>query len=120
MVSNEDVVLLLEDDDDTRSLLGNLLESEGYKVVGFPNGAEALKYLEHAELPCLVILDLRMPVMDGAEFRAIMLKDARLSKVPAIVVTAFDPSAAASLAAQRVLKKPVNLQSLLRVVREYC
>ncbi len=120
MISGEEVVLLLEDDDDARTLLGDLLESEGYKVVSFANGAEGLKYLEHAELPCLVILDLRMPVMDGAEFRAIMLKDPRLSKIPAIVVTAFDPSAAASLAVQRVFKKPVNVQSLLRVVREYC
>jgi len=120
MVSIEDVVLLLEDDDEARTLLGDLLESEGYKVVSFSNGAEALKYLEHAELPCLVVLDLRMPVMDGAQFHAIMLKDPRLSKVPAIVVTAFDPSAAANLAVKRVLKKPVNVESLLRVIRQYC
>ena len=70
MATDKDVVLVVEDEEEARSFLTQILEFEGHKVVGFPNGAEALSYLAKAELPCLIVLDLRMPVMSGPEFRA--------------------------------------------------
>ena len=112
--------MVVEDDEQARRLLSQILEFEGFSVVGFANGAEALRYLEKSEPPCLIILDLRMPVMDGSEFRAAMLRDPRLAKIPAVVVTAFDPSAARELSALRVFKKPVDVEALLGVVRENC
>ena len=120
MVSAEDTVMLVEDDVQARSLLREILEMEGFKVVAFSNGYEALNYLRDEEAPCLVVLDLRMPVMDGTQLRSAMLKDPRLARIPVIVVTAFDGRAAAGLSVLKVLKKPVDVDALLSLVKEYC
>ncbi|HUN56886.1 MAG TPA: response regulator [Candidatus Binataceae bacterium] len=113
-------VLVIEDEDEARTFLVQILEYEGFSVLGFANGAEALNYLAQSEEPCLIVMDLRMPVMDGPRFRTAMLQDQRLAKVPVVVVTAMDPSAAAGLSAQRVLRKPVDVDALLAVIRQYC
>jgi CheY-like chemotaxis protein len=120
MVSHQDEVMVIEDEQESRTYLVRLLQLEGFKVVAFSNGAEALNYLGHSAPPCLIILDLRMPMMDGLQFRSAMLQDPRLAKVPVIVVTAFEPSAAASLSAVRVFRKPVDVDALLGTVRENC
>src|SRR6266481_6550298 len=95
--TNDDTVLVVEDDDETRAALIQLLEIEGFKVLGFANGAEALDYMHKSEEPCLVVMDMRMPVMDGPALRAALLLDPRLAVVPLVVVTAYDPSAASGL-----------------------
>ena len=120
MVSSEDTVLVVEDEGSTRSLLIQILEFEGFKAIGCANGAEALDYLAHSEPPCLIVLDMRMPVMDGPQFRSSMLRDPRLAKIPVVIVTAFDPSSAANLSPIRVLRKPVDVDALLGVVRANC
>ena len=120
MVSKQDEVMLLEDDQESRTFLARLLQLEGFKVVAFSNGAEALSHLEQAEPPCLIILDIKMPVMDGSQFRAAMLQEPKLAKIPVIVVTALEPPAASSLSALRVFRKPVDVDALLGVVRENC
>jgi CheY-like chemotaxis protein len=61
-----------------------------------------------------------MPVMDGAQFRAAMLRERRLANIPVVVVTAFEPPAAANLGALRVFRKPVDVDALLNTVRENC
>jgi CheY-like chemotaxis protein len=61
-----------------------------------------------------------MPVMDGRHFRAAMLQQPRFAKIPVIVVTALDVAAARDLNAVRVLRKPVDIDALLNVVRAYC
>jgi CheY-like chemotaxis protein len=63
-------ILVVEDEEESRQALMQLLELEGFKVVGASNGAEAMDYLSVAELPCLIILDLPMPVMSGRQLRA--------------------------------------------------
>ena len=120
MPAHRDEVVVIEDERDTRVFMAELLELEGFKVAAFANGAEALNYLGHSGPPCLIILDMRMPVMDGPQFRAEMLKDARIAQVPVVVVTAFDPSAAASLTALRVFRKPIDVEALLGTVRTLC
>lgn len=120
MVSAEDTVLVIDDEASTRSLLIEILEFEGLKAIGFADGAEALDYLASAQPPCLIVLDMRMPVMDGPEFRAALLRDPRLARIPVVIVTALDPSSAAGLSAVRVLRKPVDLEALLSVVRKNC
>lgn len=115
-----DKVMVVEDEREQRSYLVQLLELEGFQVVAFSNGAEALNYLAHSTPPCLIILDMRMPVMDGAQFRSAMLQDPRLAKIPVVVVTAFEPSAAANLSVLRVFRKPVDVDALLSTVRENC
>jgi CheY-like chemotaxis protein len=120
MVSHEDLIVVVEDEPESRALLVMLLQLEGFKVVAFPNGGEALHYLANSAPPCLVIFDIRMPVMDGTQFRSAMLQDPRLAKIPAVVVTAFEPLATENLAALRVFRKPLDFDALLSTVRKSC
>jgi CheY-like chemotaxis protein len=119
-VNDEADVMLVEDDPDSRTDLAELLELQGYKVVAFANGAEALDHLVQFSPPRLIVTDLRMPVMDGSRFRSALLRDAELAKIPVIVVTAFAPPAATSLSALRVLRKPLDLKALFTTIRENC
>ncbi|HZP44826.1 MAG TPA: response regulator [Candidatus Binataceae bacterium] len=121
MTAVDDVVMVIEDEPATRTFMAELLRLEGFKVIACENGAEALQYLvQSLHLPCLIIMDMRMPVMDGPTFRAAMLADARLAEVPVVVVTAYEPAAAARLAARRVFRKPVDVVALLATVKEFC
>jgi CheY-like chemotaxis protein len=113
-------VLVVEDEEEARTFLVQILEYEGFKVRGFGNAREALNYLAYADEPCLIVTDLRMPVMDGPRFRAALLRDPRLAKIPVVVVTALDPSAATGLGALRVLRKPVDIEVLVSVIKEHC
>ena len=120
MIVHADKVMLVEDDLETRTFLGQILELEGFEVVTFSNGLQALDYLAQSAPPCLIILDLRMPIMDGPQFRAAMLADPRFALIPVIVVTAFEPSSAAALSALRVFRKPLDVTALLGVIRKNC
>jgi CheY-like chemotaxis protein len=115
-----DTVLVVEDEEEARTSLVEILEFEGFRVLGFSNGAEALRYLEQAEQPCLILMDIRMPVMDGPQLRSALLRDQRLAKIPVVVVTALEPSVAAGLSALRVFTKPLDIDALLSVVRSNC
>ena len=121
MAARKETIVLVEDDDEARGLFAEILQTEGFNVAAFANGRDALGHLRSAEAPCLMILDLKMPVMDGAELRTVMLQDRRLAKIPAVMVSAFaQPANTANLSLVRVLKKPVDVAALLRVVRQYC
>ncbi|MGE5140239.1 MAG: response regulator [Rudaea sp.] len=120
MPAIQDTVLVVEDEEEARTCLMQILELEGFRVLGFSNGAETLEYLGHSAQPCLIVMDIRMPVMDGSQLRSALLRDPRLAKIPVIVVTALEPSAAAGLAALRVFRKPVDIDALVHVVRQNC
>jgi CheY-like chemotaxis protein len=120
MAGGEAKIMLVEDDAEARECLGEILELEGFKVVPFANGAEAFDYLTHAPLPRLIIMDMRMPRMDGPQFRAAMLRDPRLARIPVVVVTAYDPPIAARLSVSKVFRKPIDINALVDVVRQYC
>jgi two-component system chemotaxis response regulator CheY len=110
--------LLVEDDDDFREGLADILRSEGYSVRCAANGLEALDYLKAAEqAPNVILLDLMMPVMDGWDFRQRMLAEASLADIPVILLSAMrDLPTAASLQAAGTLHKPVELGQLLQMV----
>jgi CheY-like chemotaxis protein len=120
MAADANTVLVVEDEEEARTSLVQILEFEGFGVVGFSNGAEALEYLAQSGQPCLIVMDIRMPVMDGPQLRSTMLRDPRLAKIPVIVVTALEPSAAAGLSALRVFRKPLDVDALVSVVRQHC
>lgn len=112
------VVLVVEDEDQARDFLTEILTIEGFKAIGFPNGAEALTYLETAATkPSVIVLDILMPVMNGRQLRAEMLKKKELAKIPVIVVTALDPSEARDLKPIRVFPKPIDVDALVNAVR---
>jgi CheY-like chemotaxis protein len=94
MADGREFVVVADDEAEARDVLQQILELEGFEVEGFANGAEALDYLNHSVQPCVIILGLLMPVMNGPQFRAAMLKDPRLAAIPIVVVTALEPTAA--------------------------
>jgi CheY-like chemotaxis protein len=115
-------VLLVEDDPDIRQAMKFLLELDGLRVATAANGAQALSKLRGGLRPCLILLDLMMPVMDGFEFRKQQMQDAALSAIPVVVYSGhYNPQAsAARLGASAYLQKPLDVDALLRLVEEHC
>lgn len=115
-------ILVVEDDPTIREVLVEVLGEHGYEAVGVGNGREALDTLASpAERPCVILLDLMMPVMDGRSFREEQLQIPELSHIPVIVISAhLDQTVATDLHADIYLKKPVRLADVLQSVRAYC
>jgi CheY-like chemotaxis protein len=113
-------VLIVEDDEDLREMMAQLLTIEGFQAATVANGKEALDYLHEQDRPEVILLDLMMPVMDGWEFRRKQQADPSLAGVPVIVLSAIDPARAARVDADAFLKKPLDFDRLLDLVRGYC
>jgi CheY-like chemotaxis protein len=112
-------ILIVEDDDSIRTTLKVALEVNGYTVFAATNGKEGLEELSNIPRPCLILLDLMMPVMDGWEFVAMVDETLALASIPVIVITAFRENAR-SIKAKEIIKKPVDLDILFDIVRQYC
>jgi CheY-like chemotaxis protein len=113
-------ILVVEDDKDLRDSLRDALELEGYVAVCVENGQAALRYLATGARPCVILLDLMMPVMDGWAFRQELLKDQELAAIPVVVMTAATPAHAAAIAAEAVIYKPLHMGRVVDVVQEHC
>jgi CheY-like chemotaxis protein len=113
-------VFVVEDDVDTRDMLGRFLELEGYRVEVASNGRHALDRLASGVTPCVIVLDLMMPVMDGWQFRQAQTADRELSRIPVIVVSAAGKDRMADIDAHAHLTKPVDLDQLLATRSECC
>jgi CheY-like chemotaxis protein len=114
-------VLVVDDDVDIRETLCAVLEASGYPVVTAENGRDALDKIAKGGRPCLVLLDLMMPVMDGLEFLAKGLESGAIVGVPVVVITAYDQlGARAADTTAAVLKKPFDLGVLLSWVERFC
>ena len=109
-------VLVIEDEEIVRESLGLVLEQAGYEVSFAENGRDALDGLYAQSLPDIIVLDLRMPVMDGWEFRAIQKDDPDLGLIPIVAVSADGTAQAAAISAQAYLRKPVDAKLLLRTI----
>ena len=119
----ESLVLIVEDDLDLRESIAEVLEDNEFRPLGASNGREAMERLRtDADKPCLILLDMMMPVMDGWEFRAIQREDPELGSIPVVVMTAHVDlqQAAEQLSAAACLKKPVQLDTLLDIVQRFC
>ncbi|MGZ3440574.1 MAG: response regulator [Polyangia bacterium] len=110
-------ILIVEDDAEVREGMMILLEESGYRIEAVANGQEALDVMQ-SRLPCLVLLDLMMPVMTGWALHAAMRDDERLKVVPVCVVSAVASHAPAD--ADCVLEKPVQVPKLLEAVASLC
>ena len=120
-------VLIVEDDPDVREMLSTLLSTEGFHAVAAEDGLEALHLLRAVrhrapEVPCLVLLDLKMPRLGGDEFRRAQLGDPTVASVPVAVMSgAVDlEQRAQDLGAVATVAKPINIDRLMDVVRRYC
>jgi len=113
-------VFVVEDDVDTRDMMGRFLELEGFNVEVAANGKQALERLSAGVHPCVILLDLMMPVMDGWQFRSQQIRDASLASIPVIVVSAAGKDRIGDIQANAYLSKPVDLEQLLAQVSVYC
>lgn len=113
-------ILVVEDDRDIREALRQALEVEGYTVSVAENGVVGLALLALAPRPCLVLLDLMMPVMNGLEFLRELRQDEVLATIPVVMVTAYGELAAEARGAVGLVKKPIDLDVLLEFVMQYC
>lgn len=112
-------ILVVEDEVDVRAFVEMVLEEEGYDVAVAGNGQQALEEVRRRK-PSLILLDMRLPVMDGWEF-ARRLRAELGSNIPVIVMTALhDPAAAArQIDARGYLRKPFDIDQLLRTVEKH-
>jgi CheY-like chemotaxis protein len=113
-------VLIVEDDDDLCEFMNYLLTSNGYETVCAHNGRDALDQMRSCK-PCLVLLDLHMPVMDGFEFRWHQLRDPSCASIPVVAVTAhFDPRDVERRLGVKCLRKPFAIDHILTEVQRAC
>jgi len=110
-------LLLVEDDSELRSSLAELLETDGYDVIGAANGSEALEYLKKSPAPDLILLDLMMPVKDGWQFRVEQRRDPALASIPVVALSADDTPKAIAIHAEAYIKKPFQYPALLEAIR---
>jgi CheY-like chemotaxis protein len=117
-------ILVVEDEAEIRLSLKEALEWEGYRVISAANGREALERLlrmNDPNAPCVILLDLMMPVMNGWEFAAALKADDVRADIPIVVVTAFpDEAQQKTVGEEEVVSKPVDLDRLLVLVSRYC
>lgn len=109
-------ILVVDDEAGLRETLATFLEGEGYLVLTAGNGAEALELLDRADL---IVSDVRMPTMGGGEL--LLRLRVREAPQPVLLLSGYsdlDSRVAASLGALTLLRKPIDLRELGRLVRE--
>ena len=117
VTTTQAVVLIVDDDEDIRDALKDLLEDEGYRVLTADNGRDALETLAGGAAPRVILLDLMMPVMDGWQFRIEQKKDPLLAAIPVVVITAAGDVGEMDV---DVVPKPIDLERVLGAVARHC
>lgn len=115
-------VLVIEDDPDMREIERTALTCSGHEVVVATNGREGLRALE-GQRPCVILLDLMMPVMDGLTFLAERKRRQVAADVPVVCVSAGGAdilNQALRLGAKECIHKPADLDDLCERVSHYC
>jgi CheY-like chemotaxis protein len=110
------LLLLVDDDDNARTILASTIAARGYRVLECATGLEAVASLQAGELPDLILLDLHMPVMDGWEFRVWLLQRNECAHIPLIVLSGDRSAKARALRADAFLPKPLSLEAVLQTV----
>lgn len=114
------MILIVDDEPSLAEALSSVLEDEGYAVTAAPNGAAALHAMHGGLRPCLAILDLMMPTMNGWELRAAMLADPQLAEIPVAIVSAHVRGDMPDLAPAAVIQKPFELAQIIALANQYC
>jgi CheY-like chemotaxis protein len=119
VTASSPLVLVIDDDDDVREGLVVLLESAGYTAAGAANGDEALAMLRAGSEPCLILLDLWMPVKTGWGFRMEQMREPRLARIPTVVLSA-DEARRDMHGVAATLPKPLDFAQLFDLVEYHC
>ena len=116
-------VLVVEDDAYTRDTLTEVLEKDGFAVQTASNGRDAFEVLHSASTkPCVILLDMMMPVMDGWEFRKAQRNDPELASIPVAVFSAQPniEAAARFVEAAACFRKPLSVDDLIDTLDSLC
>jgi CheY-like chemotaxis protein len=116
-------VLVVDDDPDIRESLETVLGIHGHAVASAADGSEAITFLrQDGPQPCVILLDLMMPGMNGFDFRAQLEADPMLAEIPVVIITGAGilvDERANTLHAE-ILRKPFDLKALLKTVERFC
>lgn len=120
--SHRHMILLVDDDEDTRTGVAELLRLDGYEIFEAADGQEALRHLHGGLRPCLVLLDLNMPGTSGWQFRALQLLDRRIADIPVVALSGHDgiEQQAKMLKLAGFLAKPLDFHALLATIQRTC
>ena len=112
-------MLVVEDDGAIRGSLHEILAGEGIPMRSTANGQEALDLIAAQGRPALILLDLMMPVMDGATFLEHQRADPALAEIPVVIMTASQRGELAHLRAAALLRKPFTIHQLLEILEPW-
>lgn len=114
-------ILLIDDNQDIRDGLTQLISADGYAVETAHDGRDALKKLETIH-PCIILLDLAMPDMSGYDFRRAQIADERLRGIPVVVYSGQHDirEKAEEMGAAAHAPKPIMIDRLMALIREHC
>ena len=120
-VSHE-TILVVDDDPEIRESLSELLYHRGYSVLQAENGRRALDVLKTVppRTPCIVVLDLAMPVLDGHQFLQYRAEDPRLRHIPVVVLSGNPRPIHPLEGIEAYLQKPLEPEMLLEIIRKTC
>jgi two-component system cell cycle response regulator DivK len=115
-------ILVVEDQEDNRQILRDLLSNSSYEMLEAENGAEALSAVAK-QRPDLILMDIQLPVMDGYEATRRLKADPATKSIPIIVVTSYalsgDEGKARAAGCDGYVTKPYSPRALLAKIREY-
>ena len=115
-------ILIVEDQEDNRSILRDLLSAAGYELIEATNGAQGVE-LAQRERPDLILMDIQLPIVDGYEATRRIKANAELKRIPIIAVTSYalsgDEAKARAAGCDGYVTKPFSPRQLLAKVREY-
>src|SRR3989442_11468680 len=113
-------VLIVDDDPNLQRLMTKFLKLEGFSSIPANNGREALDYLRGGGDASVILLDLRMPVMDGWAFRQEQRQDPVIAGIPIVILSGVDSERVHELDAAASFHKPVSFPEVVGVVRRLC
>jgi two-component system, chemotaxis family, chemotaxis protein CheY len=124
IVSAPECVLVVDDDQEIRESLAEVLQEHGCSAIAVANGAQALETLQNleGERACLILLDLMMPVMDGRAFRQEQMRHEELANIPVVLISAFANvrDEASDMNVAGYLQKPFQLSDIIQTAKTYC
>jgi CheY-like chemotaxis protein len=113
-------VLVVDDDRDLTRLMSKFLKLEGFEAAEAGNGLEALRYLRGGGDASVILLDLRMPVMDGWAFRREQREDPAIAAIPVVVLSGVEADHVQDLGAAAAFHKPVSFPDVVGALRRLC
>lgn len=116
--SEKCLVVLVEDDESIRAAFSDILSAEGYDVLAYASGREALDSLDRE--PSLILLDWMMPGMSGEEFLHARAREPRVQESPVVVVSAMSSYLSKVPGISALIPKPIDVDELLGVVKNHC